>query len=173
MSKIKEFLGIDVSKDVFDVMDSSENHYQYQNNLSGFEEFGKGRKYSRAKAAVGLMREEVREAMERAVSRQVESMERTLIVLATGATACPFVGLFGTVWGIMEAFLAMGDYRAATISAVGPGITDALVTTLGGLAAAIPCLVAYNYFLHRIRALTVEMENFSSEFLSILLREGG
>jgi biopolymer transport protein TolQ len=101
------------------------------------------------------------------------SLERHLIVLATTAGASPFVGLFGTVWGIMQAFAAMSVTGSASISSVAPGVSAALTTTVAGLAVAIPALVGYNYLMNRVRVLTIQMENFSSEVISTVERNYG
>ena len=94
-------------------------------------------------------------------------------MLATTAGAAPFVGLFGTVWGIMKAFAAMSVTGSASISSVAPGVSAALTTTVAGLAVAIPALVGYNYLMNRVRILTIQMENFSSEILSTVERNFG
>ena len=112
----------------------------------------------------------VERAMRRAASLQRTQLERLLTFLATVASATPFVGLFGTVWGIMNSFLGLAGSGATTIQAVAPGISEALVATAMGLAAAIPALVAYNHFARQARVMSVEMENFSSEFLNIAER---
>lgn len=112
----------------------------------------------------------VERALRRAVREQVTYLERALTFLATTASTAPFVGLFGTVWGIMNAFRGLSLTRTSTIQAVAPGIAEALVATAIGLAAAIPSVVAYNHFSRRVRVLTSDMENFSSEFLNIAER---
>ena len=90
--------------------------------------------------------------------------------LATTASSAPFVGLFGTVWGIMDAFRGLSITHSSSIQAVAPGIAEALIATAVGLAAAIPALIAYNYFVQQIKVLAVEMDNFSHEFLNIAER---
>lgn len=112
----------------------------------------------------------VERAMKRATSQQLTYLERALTFLATTASATPFIGLFGTVWGIMNAFLGLSTTQSSSIQAVAPGIAEALIATAAGLAAAIPAVVAYNHFARQIRVLAVEMENFSSEFLNIAER---
>jgi biopolymer transport protein TolQ len=112
----------------------------------------------------------VERAMKRATSQQLTELERALTFLATTASATPFIGLFGTVWGIMNAFLGLSTTHSSSIQAVAPGIAEALIATATGLAAAIPAVVAYNHFSGQIRVLAVEMENFSSEFLNIAER---
>jgi biopolymer transport protein TolQ len=108
--------------------------------------------------------------LERAISEQIIGLRSQLIVLATTAGGAPFVGLFGTVWGILNAFESMSVTGSASISSVAPGVSAALTTTVAGLAVAIPALVAYNYFMNAIRDFTTEMENFSSEILSTIER---
>ena len=112
----------------------------------------------------------VERAMRRATSQEITRWERALTFLATTASATPFIGLFGTVWGIMNAFRGLSVTQSATIQAVAPGISEALIATAAGLFAAIPAVVAYNYFARQIRVLAVEMENFCAEFLNIAER---
>lgn len=112
----------------------------------------------------------IERTLNRACDNETTRLERFLIFLATTGSACPFIGLFGTVWGIMNAFQGIGIRGAATLSVVAPGISEALVATAAGLAAAIPAVVFYNYYLSKIRAITVEMENFSVELLNIIER---
>lgn len=115
----------------------------------------------------------IERGLERATSEQVLDLRKYLIVLATTAGAAPFVGLFGTVWGIMKAFSAMYVTGSASISSVAPGVSAALTTTVAGLAVAIPALVGYNYLMSQVRSLTVGMENMSSEFVSTVERNLG
>lgn len=115
----------------------------------------------------------VERSLERTVAEQVVELKKYLIVLATTAGVAPFVGLFGTVWGIMKAFAAMSVTGSASISSVAPGVSAALTTTVAGLAVAIPALVAYNYLMNRVRTLTIGMENFSSEIVSTIERNFG
>jgi biopolymer transport protein TolQ len=112
----------------------------------------------------------VERAMKRAASQEITRLERALTFLATTASATPFIGLFGTVWGIMNAFRGLSATHSSSIQAVAPGIAEALVATATGLAAAIPAVVAYNHFARQIRVLSTDMENFSSEFLNIAER---
>ncbi len=87
--------------------------------------------------------------------------------LATTGSITPFIGLFGTVWGIMDAFNKIGIARTASLDSVAPGIAEALIATAAGLFAAIPAVIAYNYFLSRIKEIITEIEDFSLEFLNI------
>jgi biopolymer transport protein TolQ len=112
----------------------------------------------------------VARAMKRATSVEITKLESALTFLATTASTAPFVGLFGTVWGIMNAFRGLSVTHSSSIQAVAPGIAEALIATAAGLAAAIPALMAYNHFAQRIRVLAVEMDNFSHEFLNIAER---
>lgn len=114
--------------------------------------------------------ENVERAMRRAARLQRTHLEKLLTFLATTASTTPFVGLFGTVWGIMNSFRGLTRSGSSSIQAVAPGISEALVATALGLAAAIPALVAYNHFARRTRVIADDMENFSSEFLNIAER---
>ena len=113
------------------------------------------------------MLDRVRQALQPCQAEEVERLEQGLAFLGTTASAAPFVGLFGTVWGIMQSFHAIGQGSGATLSVVGPGIADALIATAIGLAAAIPSLIAYNHYLHRIRRLDGEMNSFTEELLQL------
>jgi biopolymer transport protein TolQ len=112
-------------------------------------------------------------ALTKASNAEVAKMERMLSFLATTGSVSPFIGLFGTVWGIMDAFVRIGQARSASLVTVAPGIAEALVATAFGLFAAIPAVVAYNTFLHRIKDHITEMEDFSLELLSIAERRYG
>lgn len=101
-----------------------------------------------------------------AAGDEVRRLESGMSTLATIASVSPFIGLFGTVWGVMDAFSGLGEAGTASLRAVAPGIAEALITTAAGLAAAIPALIAYNHFLNGIRRLASRMENFASEFVS-------
>jgi biopolymer transport protein TolQ len=114
--------------------------------------------------------ENVERAMRRATTQEVTRLEKALTFLATTASTAPFVGLFGTVWGVMTAFRGLTTAQTSSIQAVAPGIAEALVATAVGLAAAIPAVVAFNHFAREIRVLTADMENFSAEFLNIAER---
>jgi biopolymer transport protein TolQ len=109
-------------------------------------------------------------ALARAATVESTRLERRLSFLATTATVTPFVGLFGTVWGIMNAFRDIGAMGSASLAVVAPGISDALVTTAMGLFAAIPAAVFYNFFTSRIRVLGAMLDDFALEFLNIVER---
>ena len=112
----------------------------------------------------------VSRAMKRATSVEITKLEKALTFLATTASTAPFIGLFGTVWGIMNAFRGLSVTHSSSIQAVAPGIAEALIATAAGLAAAIPALMAYNHFGQKIKVLATEMDNFSHEFLNIAER---
>jgi biopolymer transport protein TolQ len=114
--------------------------------------------------------ENVQRAIMRARTQEVTRLERGLTFLATTASTAPFVGLFGTVWGIMTAFRGLSTTTSSSIQAVAPGIAEALIATAVGLAAAIPAVVMYNRFARQVRVLSAEMDGFSSEFLNIAER---
>jgi len=114
--------------------------------------------------------ENVQRAMQRARLQEVTRMERGLTFLATTSSTAPFIGLFGTVWGIMTAFMGLSTTTSSSIQAVAPGIAEALIATAVGLAAAIPAVVMYNRFARQVRLLTAEMDTFGAEFLNIAER---
>ncbi|HET9594791.1 MAG TPA: protein TolQ [Anaeromyxobacteraceae bacterium] len=114
--------------------------------------------------------ENVERALKRAAAAEVTYLESTVPFLGTTASAAPFVGLFGTVWGIMRAFNDIYQMGNANLATVAKPISEALIATAFGLAAAIPAVVAYNYFVSRIRVLDSEMTNFSNDFLNIVRR---
>lgn len=109
-------------------------------------------------------------SMNKACNTEMTKLESALGFLATTGSASPFIGLFGTVWGIMDTFKGIGARGSATLAVVAPGISEALIATAAGLAAAIPAVIFYNYFLNQSKNMVQEMENFSSEFLNIVER---
>lgn len=112
----------------------------------------------------------VERVLRRAELKESMKLERGITFLATVASAAPFIGLFGTVWGIMDAFHRLKNVESTTLQAVAPGISEALVATAIGLAAAIPAAVAYNYFAVAVREFRESMDKFSLEFLAITRR---
>ena len=105
------------------------------------------------------------------MAREIEMLENNLTFLATVGSVSPYVGLFGTVWGIMESFRALAGVQQATLAMVAPGISEALIATAMGLLAAIPAVVAYNKFSSEIDTMIVRYENFLEEFTGILQRQ--
>jgi biopolymer transport protein TolQ len=113
----------------------------------------------------------VQRAMQIASSEEISRLERNLPWLATTGAVTPFVGLFGTVWGIIDAFHGLGTAGAATLRAVAPGISEALITTAAGLATAIPAVIAYNLITHSIRDFAARTDDFSLEILNAVERQ--
>lgn len=114
----------------------------------------------------------IQRATQIAASEELTRLERRLTWLATTGAITPFIGLFGTVWGIIDAFQGLGNAGAATLRAVAPGISEALITTAAGLFAAIPAVIAYNQFTQRMREFGARMDDFSLELLNMIERGG-
>ena len=112
--------------------------------------------------------ESVKVALERAVSAQAISLEKGMIVLTTAVAGGPFIGLLGTVWGVMETFSGIAIKQAASLAAMAPGVAGALIATVVGLFVAIPAMFAYNYMVTMIRAITQELDNFVTEFATAI-----
>jgi biopolymer transport protein TolQ len=109
-------------------------------------------------------------ALRRATTSEITRLEKYTTFLATTGSTAPFIGLFGTVWGIMTAFKGIGETGSASLAVVAPGIAEALIATAIGLVAAIPAVMGYNHFQNKIRVVVAQMDNFSSEFLNIVQR---
>jgi biopolymer transport protein TolQ len=109
-------------------------------------------------------------ALRRQAAHEVARLERYLPFLATTASATPFIGLFGTVWGVMSAFHGIGQQGSASLAVVAPGISEALVATAFGLGAAIPAVIGYNYFVNRVKHWATEMEGFALDLLNVFSR---
>ncbi len=114
--------------------------------------------------------EAIARVLDRAKIVELGRFEKTLNFLATTAAAAPFVGLFGTVWGVIDAFQRIGIQKTASLVAVAPGISQALIATAAGLAVAIPALWGYNHYVNKIRTISAEIEDFTLEFLGIVER---
>ncbi|MCK4536137.1 MAG: protein TolQ [Desulfuromonadales bacterium] len=112
----------------------------------------------------------VARVLRRAMTSETHRLEKYLTFLATTGSAAPFIGLFGTVWGIMNAFHGIGQTGSASLAVVAPGISEALVATALGLVAAIPAVIGYNHFLNKVNVLIGDMDNFSQEILNIVQR---
>ena len=136
---------------------------------AGFREFARQRqrKFMDPRTTV----EGAQHAMRATVTREVDRLEQNLEFLATVGSASPYVGLFGTVWGIMVAFHGLANVREATIAMVAPGITEALIATAMGLFAAIPAVIAYNRYQNKVERLNSRYETFQDEFSTILQRQ--
>ena len=136
---------------------------------SGFGEFSRLRQQG---TSSDELLEGARRAMRVAQMRELDRLERNLATLATVGSTSPYVGLFGTVWGIMSAFHNLGNVQQATLAAVAPGIAEALIATAIGLFAAIPAVVAYNRFADQVSRLELRFDTFVEEFSTILQRHG-
>ena len=112
--------------------------------------------------------ESVRVALERAVSAQALSLEKGMIILSTAVAGGPFIGLLGTVWGVMETFSGIARQQAASLLAMAPGVAGALIATVVGLFVAIPAMFAYNYMITTIRSITQELDNFTTEYATAI-----
>jgi len=135
----------------------------------GFREFDRIRTRRGVDSRIQL--EGAQRAMRAAASRELDGLERNLEFLANVGSIAPYVGLFGTVWGIMVSFHGLANVKEATIATVAPGITEALIATAMGLFAAIPAVWAYNRYATRVERLSVRYDTFSEEFASILQRQ--
>jgi biopolymer transport protein TolQ len=143
--------------------------------LAGYRELNRVRKArtgNTAEGGPGLVAgiDNVQRALNHAASTEIAKLERAVPFLATAGNASPFIGLFGTVWGIMSSFQSIGVLESASLVVVAPGISEALVATAVGLFAAIPAVIFYNHFSTKIHAIEVELQNFAGEFLNILER---
>jgi biopolymer transport protein TolQ len=134
---------------------------------AGMTEFLKARRAG----AAGELLDGPRRAMRAAYQREMDSLEAHLNFLASAGSVSPYIGLLGTVWGIMHAFIGLSNMQQATLASVAPGIAEALIATAIGLFAAIPAVVAYNRFTHDIDRLSIRFDSFVDEFLNILQRQ--
>jgi biopolymer transport protein TolQ len=134
----------------------------------GYQELGRVRK---AHADIRMGLENVQRALRRSAMAESTRLSRSISFLATTGNTAPFIGLFGTVWGIMGSFQEIGLKGQATLATVAPGISEALVATAAGLAAAIPAVIAFNHFNSRVRVLEAEMTNFVADFMNIIERD--
>ena len=137
--------------------------------VSGYREYS--RLAPKANVSRSDMVDGVHRSMRVALSREIDHLETNLTFLATVGSISPYVGLFGTVWGIMNSFLSLGGQAQVTIASVAPGIAEALIATAMGLFAAIPAVIAYNRYAHATEKLTTRYEVFMEEFVSIVNRQ--
>ena len=137
---------------------------------AGYIELARLKKTSGEESILGGGIENVERALRRAQNSESTLLESKTAFLATVGSTAPFIGLFGTVWGIMKAFADIGRMGSANLSTVAPGISEALIATAIGLLAAIPAVIAFNYFGSNIRVLESEMDSFGSDFLNIVKR---
>ena len=137
--------------------------------LAGFKEYV--RLHRQQRVSPEAITDTALRSMKVAMAREIESLEHYLSFLATVGSTAPYIGLFGTVWGIMNSFRALGDVQQATLSAVAPGIAEALIATAMGLFAAIPAVIAYNRYSTDVERLIVRYDNFVEEFTALLQRQ--
>jgi biopolymer transport protein TolQ len=169
----REFWG---GKDLNALYQGAVNHRHSIGSLerifeAGFREFAKLRGQKSAQTEASDMVDGARRAMRATFQREMDFLERHLAFLASTGSVSPYVGLFGTVWGIMHAFRSLANVQQATLAQVAPGIAEALVATAIGLFAAIPAVVAYNRFSYDIERLANRFESFMEEFSNILHRQ--
>ncbi|ADE13390.1 protein TolQ [Nitrosococcus halophilus Nc 4] len=137
--------------------------------FSGFREFVRLRKQTNAEHRAVL--DGTQRAMRVSLAREIDTLEAALPFLATAGSTSPYIGLFGTVWGIMNSFRALGNAHQATLAMVAPGIAEALIATAMGLFAAIPAVIAYNRYIHEVERLINRYDTFLEEFSTILQRQ--
>lgn len=137
--------------------------------VAGFSEFIRVRKHTVSNSE--MMLSSVQRSMKVALAREEERLDAHLSILATIGSISPYIGLFGTVWGIMRSFIALGSVQHASLAMVAPGIAEALIATAMGLFAAIPAVIAYNRYAERVDRLAISYENFAEEFATILQRQ--
>lgn len=162
--------GIDLSK-LYNDLSSRQNQPTGMELIfmAGYREFARLRKQAGTSAQAVM--DGTHRAMRVAYSREVDKAEVHLSFLATVGSTTPYVGLFGTVWGIMNSFIALGSVKQATLAMVAPGIAEALIATAMGLFAAIPAVIFYNRFTHQVQRIETQYENFVEEFSGILHRK--
>jgi biopolymer transport protein TolQ len=136
---------------------------------AGYKAFSKLRDIH--KMPISNILSEVERALKVAISRESDRLEENVSILATIGSVSPYVGLFGTVWGIMHSFIALGSVEQATLSMVAPGISEALIATAMGLFVAIPASIAYNMFVSESETILNQGDNFAEEFVGILARQ--
>jgi biopolymer transport protein TolQ len=137
--------------------------------LAGYREFSRMRQSGTVEPSVQV--ESAQRAMRIELSRELDRLDEHLSFLATVGSTSPYIGLFGTVWGIMDSFISLGNVKQATLAQVAPGIAEALIATAIGLFAAIPAVIAYNRFATRLDRLTGRYELFMEEFVVLLQRQ--
>lgn len=135
---------------------------------NGFREFARARK---AELDSNSVVSSAHRTMKVSMSREIELLESNMSFLATVGSVSPYIGLFGTVWGIMESFRALSGVQQATLAMVAPGISEALIATAMGLLAAIPAVIGYNKFTNEVDVMIIRYENFLEEFTGILQRQ--
>jgi biopolymer transport protein TolQ len=175
----ERFLDFFWSKKSFDTIGKGLNDYRHSPLTILFREvyseLAQNRRQSEGQEDGNLVadlgeQERVARVLRRSTTSETQRLEKYLSFLATTGSAAPFIGLFGTVWGIMDAFHGIGTSGSASLAVVAPGISEALVATAIGLVAAIPAVIGYNHFVNKINILIGEMDNFCQEMLNIVQR---
>jgi biopolymer transport protein TolQ len=141
--------------------------------LEGYKELNRLQKCSKPRDTIGLRvwLETLERSLNKGIKEELADIERALPFLATTGNAAPFIGLFGTVWGIMRSFHSIGIKGSASLATVAPGISEALVATAVGLAAAIPAVIAFNGFMSWMSRLEIQLQGFSNDFLNSVERQ--
>jgi len=165
----KFWSGADLSKLYNEISSKSDVSGVESLFVAGFKEFVRLRKSDVTDSQI--ITDSTHRAMRVALSREVDTLETHLPFMATVGSISPYIGLFGTVWGIMNSFIGLGSAKQATLSMVAPGIAEALIATAMGLFAAIPAVMAFNRFSHKVEKLENSYGNFMEEFTSILQRQ--
>ncbi len=154
-----------VFKEAFWLINKEEGAYP-DPSMAGTVEILREKRTTKPHSSEDLMR-----LFDSIASREVLGLEKHLVFLATTGSVSPFFGLFGTVWGVMSAFMAIGYTGSADLSVVAPGIAEALITTVAGLGAAIPAVIAYNYFVNKLKRLSSRLEIYYSDLIEAITRK--
>lgn len=173
MKQNERFLTLFWSGKNLDEIVSKSEHLLHSPNAAAFRVAIKElRKFSNAEnpASSTHKADNIQRSLTRSSVQEIAQLEKNLGWLASTASTAPFVGLFGTVWGIMNSFQNIGASGAANLAIVAPGISEALITTATGIAAAIPAVIAYNYFSSRIKKVAIDLDCFSQDFMNIVQR---
>ena len=139
--------------------------------ITGYQELLKWEKHRKSKKQnddLNAIISNIKRTLRRSINIELTRLNQLVTFLATAGNTAPFIGLFGTVWGIMESFHGIGQSGSSSLAIVAPGISEALIATAAGLLVAIPSVIAYNYFLQKIKVLDSEMQSFAADFLNII-----
>jgi len=161
--------GISLNKLYGDLSNHPERHGMSAIFFNGYHEYARLNKGEKPRALPVI--NTAQRAMRVAETREVDKLEQNLSFLATVGSTSPYIGLFGTVWGIMNSFISLSEMKQATLAVVAPGIAEALIATAIGLFAAIPAVIAYNRFSDKIDRIALRYENFREEFTTLLERQ--
>jgi len=156
-------------EELYNTLHNRVNHSMAALFVSAMREWK--RSHEGARPAIGSLQQRIDRVMDVTIQREAERLENRLLILATVGSAAPFIGLFGTVWGIMTAFQAIAASESTNLAVVAPGIAEALFATALGLLAAIPAVIAYNKFNNDVGKAIARMEGFADEFSAILSRQ--